>query len=157
MVAIFLVNKTEKTGDELVLPSPTFIVEPSSVPSPTPLPTPRVSPKASLQPKPTPTLIFKEEMTYEQLTEALGAKGRWLALAPDCSYIVPSNVTYYNNTEIMLDNTASNVRHILKIGGREYLLEAGEWFLTTLSSPNLPAQLPIYCGTLELGRIDLIK
>lgn len=150
-VAVFLVNKMNKTEDSTDFPDITFSPEPSL--SPTPIPTP--TPKPSV--KPTPTIIFEETMNYEQLTKTLGEKGRWLVLAPDCSTIVPSNVNYYNNTQIMLDNTASKVRHILKIGGREYLLEAGEWFLTTLSSPTLPAPLPIYCGTLELGRIDLIK
>jgi len=123
--------------------------------SPTPTLTPR--PKSSQAPSMTPGLIVKEITSYDDLVKMLQKEGRHLALASDCSFIVPSNVNYYNNTSIMLDNTGSTERRILTIGGREYLLEAGEWFLTTLSSSNLPAQLPIYCGQMELGRIDLIS
>lgn len=147
VVVLFLTKSDKNNVGEIMSPinlnltaSPT----PTGTPEPRPMPT-----------KPRGEIIFKEIKTYEQLVEELHPKGRHLVISPDCSYIVPSNVTYPNNTEIMLDNTASTERHILKIGGREYLLEAGEWFLTTLSSPTLPVNLPIFCGYMELGQIDL--
>lgn len=149
-----LVNKGYRTGDKGVSlspnpsPTPTVILNENSFPSPT----------INLKPKPTPALIFKETKTYEQLAHDFDESGnRRLALAPDCSYIIPSQNTYKNNTELMLDNTNSLKRQILKIGDREYLLEAGEWFLFTISNPVLPVSLSIYCGSIELGAIELVK
>lgn len=133
--------------------------------SPSPSPTPQASPAVSLNPTliPAPKSQSAKPMpmpqtspkTYEQLVEQMDEEGTHFKIDPKCNSIAPSNVAYWNNTRIMLDNTASKERHILKIGDREYLLEAGEWFLTTLSSTILPVTLPIYCGTLELGSIDL--
>ena len=152
VVAMFLANGGDRV-DELadISPTPDFSLNPE--PSPTPTPKPNGSAK------PTPGLIVKEVKTYEQLTAEFEQQGRWIAINADCTGLVPSNVTYHNNTEIMLDNTASTERHILKIGSREYLLEAGEWFLTTLSSSTLPVHLPIYCDSngIELGDILLVK
>jgi len=130
------------------LSDPTPTPSSSAVPVQTPRPTKKINP--------TPGIIVKELLGYPQLTEIMKEEGTWFALAPDCNSIVPSNVAYYNETQVMLDNTASNQRRILKIGGREYLLEAGEWYLTVLSSTSLPITLPIYCGSMELGSIDLV-
>jgi hypothetical protein len=138
-------------GDLALSPTPELI-NPTPQPSATPVQTPR--PAVSTKPK--AGIIAKEVGSYQQLTEEMYKQGTWLKLAADCNSIVPSNVVYYNDTQIMLDNTASTEKHILKIGGREYLLEAGEWYLTTLSSPTLPATLSLYCGAMELGSIDLI-
>lgn len=151
-VAVLLSNKNNAPDVDL----DTLISTPSlnTEPSPTPVETPRPKPGST---KPTPGLIFKPIKTYEQLTKEFELEGRWLALNDSCTEIVPSNVTYHNNAEIMLDNTASSTRHILKIGGREYLLEAGEWFLTTFYSPTLPAIWPIYCGSMELGSISIVQ
>ena len=149
IVGFFMNNdKSNENRLEEYLTSPT--PETSLVPVPTPTSTP------VKQSKPTPGIILEEVPNYDKLVEVLQEFGRHLAIAPDCSYIAPSNIDYYNNTKVMLDNTASDVQHILKIGGREYLLEAGQWILVTLSSPNLPAKLPIYCGQIELGQIDLL-
>ena len=148
----FFLTKNNKPGN---INNPLASITPNISSEPTPALTSTMKPSKTV--KPSPGLIMEEVNNYKQLVTELDKLGRHLAISSDCSYIVPSNVAYHNNTQIMLDNTASTKQHILKIGGREYLLEAGQWFLTTLSSPSLPASLPIYCGSMELGDIDLIK
>jgi hypothetical protein len=125
---------------------------------------PEVSPSASTQvkkvnPSPTPTssLEVSQLKTYEQWVRELYKLDRWLALNAECTEIVPSGVTYKNNTLVMLDNTLSDKARVLKVGDREYNLEAHGWYLTTLTSKTLPAFLRIDCGPMELGRIELVK
>jgi hypothetical protein len=125
-------------------------------PSPTPTATPTVTPGNSKVPTPTPGyLIVKESRTYQGWFDELDPENRVLRVYSECDYIVPSNLTYKNNTKIMLDNTGSSENHVLKIGGKEYNLEAGLWYLVTLSSPTVPARLPIFCKGIELGEVEL--
>ncbi len=82
-------------------------------------------------------------------------QNRVLGIYNECDYIVPSNVTYKNNTEVMLDNTRSKQTVVLKIGNKDYTLAGGAWNTVTLSSPTVPATMQIFCKSIELGSIDL--
>ncbi len=149
-VASFLfANKADRPEDIAASLSPT----PALTATSTPGQTPRLS---NNNPKPTPGIVITEVMSYEDWVRWLDPQNRRLALDENCSSIVPSQLEYLNDTEIMLDNTASAKPRILKIGGREYSLDARGWILTTLHSDTLPAQLSVYCGSIELGRLDLV-
>jgi len=128
----------------------TNILLPSSSESPAPTPTPTASMES-----PKPELIIEEVKDYNYWFNRLDPENRVLAVYDECGYLVPSNVTYKNNTLVMLDNTRSQQTHILKIGKTEYSLAAGAWNTVTLSSPTLPAKMQIFCKGIELGQIDL--
>lgn len=154
VAAVLLTNNGSSPDNDLQIlasTSPTPTIEPS----PTPVETPKLQPKKSL--KPTPELIVSGFVTYGQLAEQFQEEGRRFVVNDACNEIVPSNLTLPNNIQVMFDNSASSIRHVIKIGGKEYLLEAGEWFLTILSSPTLPVRWPIFCGNIELGEIELVK
>ncbi len=126
--------------------------------SPSPSTSVRVSPHPSPRLSPGPTPGIKAEMVinrYKDLVAQLGPENRRLAIDSSCSTIVPSNLIYKNNTQVMLDNTASVESRTLKIGDRSYELAARGWYITTLYSAKLPAKLTIFCGKMELGQIDL--
>jgi len=128
-------------------------------------PTPTVStdtsptgtPVVKVTADPKPGIIIKDMPNYDYWFQQLDSKNRVLGIYDECGYIVPSNVAYKNNTEVMLDNTRSNQDLVLKIGDKDYSLEAREWKLVTLSttSPTLPINLPIFCKNIELGQIEL--
>ena len=67
---------------------------------------------------PLPAMTAQETPNYDAWKKALNPLNRYLALDKDCTSSVPSQVTYPNNTQIMLDNTASDVARVLKIGSR---------------------------------------
>lgn len=143
-------SKVENVADTSVLVSPS----PSSNQSPVQSPT--LTPKLTKNtPKPSPKLIAKEVNQYQSLVDWMEPIGRHLVLDENCMSIVPSQVAYPNNTQIMLDNTFSPKAHILKIGSKEYSLTANGWLLVTLSSTELPAKLTMFCGPMELGQLDL--
>ena len=146
VAAVVAVNKkpgSDNTAD--VSPSPTFSLSPS--------PTPTQILRSTA--KPTPGIIVEELPDYYNLAVALDKENRYFALGADCNSIRPSNIAYKNNIKVMFDNVAWGKARILKIGDREYSLEAHGWILATLSSPNLPVQLKIFCGSMELGQIEL--
>jgi hypothetical protein len=130
----------------------TISPSPSSGQSSVPSQTPKLSKNT---PKPTPGIVITEVKNYRYWAELLDPISRRLVLDENCTSIVPSQVSYPNNTQIMLDNTYSALPRVLKIGGQEYSLDAGGWLLVTLSSTKLPAQLTMFCGSMELGRLDL--
>lgn len=147
IIALLLVltnKKTDGPADLSLSPTPTANMDAS--------PTPAVSMGAS----PTPGIIAKEVQDYNYWFQKLDPKSRVLAVYDECAYLVPSNVAYPNNTEVMLDNTRSEQNHVLKIGPTEYQLAAKEWKLVTLStSQPRPINLPIFCKGIELGQIEL--
>ena len=104
---------------------------------------------------PKPHIEIGEVNTYQQLFEKMDPENRVLGIYSECQSIVPSNLSYDNNTEIMIDNTRSSQPHVLKIGPKEYSLDAGAWMLTTLSSETVPVDLSIMCENIELGSIRL--
>ncbi len=118
-------------------------------------PNPGQSVTPSQIPKPTPGVIIKEVNSYQYWVDLLEPVNKHLVLDENCTSIAPSQVAYPNNTQIMLDNTFSALPRILKIGGREYPLIANGWSLVTLSSTTLPAHLTMFCGSIELGQLDL--
>lgn len=142
-------------SDKSLDPVPTSTPSISSAPTVTPTPT--ATPKKVLQkPTPTPALIATEMQNHQQLVDILDPLNRRLALDATCTSLVPSQVAYPNDLEVMLDNYESSQARILKIGGREYSIEARSWIIVTLHSEILPAKLPIFCGAMELGQIDLL-
>ena len=143
MVFVFINRKNDTDTSPDISPVPTVILEPS------PTPTPKITVES------TPELIFEELPNYYTLAVSLDKENRYFAIDADCMSINPSNVVYKNNTQIMLDNAASDKARVLKIGGREYSLDAHAWILATLSSTELPIRLPIFCGSMELGQIEL--
>ena len=147
--AIFWVSRDDK--DIYVIDTATS-TSPTSAPTPTPSKTPNL-PKNSV--KPIPTLIIKEINSYKYWSEILKPINRRLVLDENCTSIAPSQVAYPNNTQIMLDNTLSAEPRILKIASKGYSLDAYGWLLVTLSSTKLPAQLTMFCGSMELGQLDL--
>ena len=151
VLSVFLAKDKIRTGNiNDMYPSPSFEPSPSSITESTLSATPI---KTS---KPTPTLIYQEIRDYEGTAYRLDNDGnRRLVLNEDCSAIVPSQVAYKNGVEIMLDNSYSTQSRILKIGDYQFSLDAGAWFLTTLSSPKIPINLTMFCGSMELGQIEL--
>ena len=134
-------DKTENvTDNRTVLTSPT--------PSPSPLPKSTVV-------KPTPTLTVEIIGSYGYWADILDPIDRRMVLDKDCASIAPSQVAYPNNVQVMLDNTASSEARVLKIGTTAYSLDAYEWRLVNLSSNNLPAKLVMFCGSMELGQVEL--
>lgn len=146
-------NEDVKMTDDDISMDTEIITQLNSTPD-LPLPTP--TPKIIQTIKPSPVLLVEEVDPYSNWVKELDPESRRLSIAnDDCSQLVPSNVIYPNNTKIMLDNSFSDKAHILKIGDNEYSLDARGWLIVTLSSSQLPAKLPIYCGSMELGQIDL--
>lgn len=142
--AIFWMSQNNKAGNvtvSTISPNPSQ----SLVPSPTP--------KTTV--KPTPGINVTESDTYLYWFNLLNPKNRVLRLDENCTSIVPSQVSYPNNTQIMIDNTFSSSPRILKIGNLEYSFKANNWGLITLSSTTLPAKLTMFCGSMELGQLDL--
>ena len=131
----------------------TALISPSPTPTPTPIPSGTMLINATATPK--PKLLVKEANNYQALVDELNPKNRVIRVYDECGYLLPSNVAYKNNTVIMLDNTGSAKAHILTIGGKEYALNAGDWILTTLSSPAIPVTMKIFCENVEMGAIEL--
>ncbi|MDP4001710.1 MAG: hypothetical protein Q8P69_01545 [bacterium] len=152
---IFLMNrdnKTDNTEDISALISSSPIQ--SLVPTPTPTSTPTQKSIKST-PKPSPKVIAEEVNQYQSLVDWLDPLNRRLILDRDCTSIVPSQVAYPNNTQIMIDNTLSPKSHVLKIGDKEYSINTNSWLMITLSSTELPSRLTMFCGSMELGQLDL--
>ncbi|KKS13425.1 MAG: hypothetical protein A2735_00425 [Candidatus Yanofskybacteria bacterium RIFCSPHIGHO2_01_FULL_41_21] len=152
---IFLMNRDNKTdniGDTSDLVSSSSEPVQSLVPTPTPTPTPKLTKST---PKPSPKIIITEVNQYQFLVDWLDPLNRRLTLDRDCTSIVPSQVAYPNNTQIMLDNTFSPKAQVIKIGTKEYSVTANGWLLVTLVSSELPAKLTMFCGSMELGQLDL--
>lgn len=126
-------------------PEPAF--SPASVPS--------VSPEISVSasPSPRPSGSIKVE-TYDDLIVQYDS--RRILLASDCQSANPSNMNFKNGTRIMLDNTLSSEARVIKIGNNSYKIIAHGWTFVTLYSKELPANLPMYCGSMELGQLGII-
>ncbi|MGD0976860.1 MAG: hypothetical protein ABR875_01005 [Minisyncoccia bacterium] len=152
--AIYWMSRNNKTGNLISAPTLTSSSSPSPSPERTLIPnkTPEIIKNSA---KPTPGLIVKEISNYKYWVDLLEPLNRRLSLDKDCSSIVPSQVDYPNNTQIMLDNTSSTLPRILKIGSQEYSLSANGWILVTLGNSELPAKLTMFCGSMELGQITL--
>ncbi len=150
---IFWISRADNKIDDVVDMSTLFGASPSPDQSPLPSQTPRLS---NNTPKPTPGIIVSEVASYQSWVKWLDPQNRRLALDEDCTSIVPSQVDYPNNVEVMLDNSASNKPRILKIGSQNYSLNAQGWIVTTLHSETLPAKLTMFCGDMELGQLDLV-
>ncbi len=145
-------NKTDNIEDTSALVSSTPAPTQSLIPTSTLIPTPKLTKST---PKPSPKIVITEVNQYQSLVDLLEPLNRRLTLDGNCTSIVPSQVVYPNNTQIMLDNTLSASARILKIGAKEYFLTANGWLLVTLSSSELPAKLTMFCGSMELGQLDL--
>jgi len=140
-------NRNENIKDFSLSPTPTAILDTS----------PTNTPLVKAADRPEPGIIIKDMPNYDYWFQQLDSQNRVLGIYDACGYMVPSNVAYKNNTTVMLDNTRSNQDLVIKVGDKDYPLEAREWKLVTLSttSPTLPINLPIFCKNIELGQIEL--
>jgi hypothetical protein len=149
LIVLYIINMPSGTDiEEDYKPSPEPSASESVLPSPTPA-------KSGVIQTNKPELIAKELNDYDYWFNKMDSQNMVLGIYGECTYIVPSNLTYKNNTNVMLDNTRSTKDHVLKIGSTEYALKAGEWKITTLSSKQLPVRLAIFCEGIELGEIEL--
>jgi hypothetical protein len=153
-ISIYISLRNKKTNNESLLPSLSFSVTPeaTSTPSLNPSSTPKIKKST-----PTPAILPGERGNFMDLAKALDPLHRYFLLDKDCTSINPSVVDFPNNVQILLDNGRSSEPRAVKIGQETYNLAAGDWILINLKSATLPVSLPIYCGSMELGRIDLIK
>jgi hypothetical protein len=130
--------------------------------SPTVSATPEASPSVSSTPqigKPTPKPGINSSgvKTYEQWANELDPLNRHFLFDADCTSVQPSGLDLPNNVTVMLDNSYSKVDRVLELGDKEYQMPANSWQIIVLKADKLPAALPMYCGAMELGRIDLVK
>ena len=81
-------------------------------------------------------------------------EGRRIQFDERCQ-VVPQNPTYKNGTSIMLDNRSASARSVM-VGGTKYDLSVYGYRIVTLSSPNLPKELAVSCGSSgNVGKILL--
>ncbi len=92
--------------------------------------------KSSATPTPLPSV-------YSNLVKEYG--DRRIQFDDRCQAI-PLNPTYKNGTSIMLDNRSNSARTI-KIGNTSYSLSGSGYKIITLSSPSLPKELNVSCGS----------
>lgn len=143
---IFWMGRGDNTTDtSTASPSPEQSLNPSK--------TPELSNNKTF--KPTPTLIKEIVGDYSYWVDLLEPLNRRITLDENCTSSVPSQVAYPNNVKIMIDNTLSAEPRVLRIGDKDYPVEARGWILTVLSRSELPAQLKMFCGSMELGQLDL--
>ncbi len=71
--------------------------------------------------------------------------GRVIQFDERCQ-VTPQGPTYKNGTRIMLDNRSASARTVM-IGTTKYDLGAYGFRIVTLSSPNLPKELAVSCGS----------
>ena len=150
-IIVFWTIQSDKPFDPASTPTPSVSSAPTATPTPTATPK-----KVIKNSTPTPDLIVQEVQSHQRLVDVLDPLNRRLALDANCTSLVPSQVSYPNDLEIMIDNYESAQPRILKIGGREYSLDAHSWIFTVLHSDSLPVRLPIFCGAMELGEIELL-
>ena len=108
-----------------------------SSPSPVARVTAKPVAKKSTTPAPTPTKIYSDVVKeYE---------GRRIQFDERCQ-VVPQSPTYKNGTSIMLDNRSASARTVM-VGAAKYDLVAYGYRVVTLSSPSLPKELSLVCGS----------
>lgn len=148
-ISIFFANRD---NSELAQESPSVSATPQASSSPSVSATPELG-----KTTPRPGIISSGMKSYYQWAAELDPLNRHFLLDADCTSIQPSGVDLPNNVAVMLDNSYSKVARVLKIGNKDYNLPAQSWQIVVLKSDTLPAPLPLYCGSMELGRIDLVK
>jgi hypothetical protein len=148
---VFFIITLERDSNPEATPTPTPVASPKETATPAPEPTKYILPTT----KPKGEIKVEEVGAYERLFAEMDPENRVLGVYAECQQLIPSNVAYKNNTEVMLDNTRSTKSHILKIGNADYSLDAGEWRLVKLSSPTVPINMIIFCEGIELGAIEL--
>lgn len=80
--------------------------------------------------------------------------GRRIQFDQNCQAI-PNGVTFKEGTSIMLDNRSGDPRTI-KVGDKSFDLQGYGYWITTLSSPTLPQELFVSCGSaVNVGKILL--
>ena len=73
----------------------------------------------------------------------------------DRCQVVPQSPTYKNGTSVLLDNRSASARSVM-VGGTKYDLVAYGYRIVTLSSPSLPKELAVSCGSSgNVGKILL--
>lgn len=81
-------------------------------------------------------------------------EGRRIQFDERCQ-VTPQNPTYKNGTIVMLDNRSASAKTVM-VGGTKYDLGAYGYRIVTLSSPSLPKELTVSCGSSgNVGKILL--
>lgn len=81
-------------------------------------------------------------------------EGRRIQFDERCQ-VIPQSPTYKNGTSIMLDNRSAGARSVM-VGGAKYDLSAYGYRIVALSSPSLPKELAVSCGSSgNVGKILL--
>jgi len=81
-------------------------------------------------------------------------EGRRIQFDERCQ-VTPQSPTYKNGTSVMLDNRSASARAIM-VGGTKYDLIAYGYRIVTLSSPSLPKEMAVSCGSSgNVGKILL--
>jgi hypothetical protein len=102
-------------------------------PSPTPA-------TGTYKPKATPVAGTKSYTDYVKEYE-----GRRIQFGENCQ-MVPVRPTYKNGTSILLDNRSAQSRTIA-MGGKTYSLQGYGYQVINLSSPALPKEMSVSCGS----------
>jgi hypothetical protein len=115
------------------------------------------SPSVSVSPvgsNPPPSGLPAGASDYNSLLSQFS--GRRIVFDSSCN-IMPDTTSFKNMTQIMLDNKNSTKPLSVKIGERDYNLVAGGWYLTTLYSYKLPADLAVSCDGKSVGSFSLTQ
>ncbi len=81
-------------------------------------------------------------------------EGRRIQFDDRCQ-MTPQGPTYKNGTSVMLDNRSASTKSVM-IGSAKYDLSAYGYKIVTLSSPSLPKELAVNCGSSgNIGKILL--
>ncbi len=130
VVAIYL-GSGEKAGQNTVINTKS--------PSPSSSPSKSTSVKPSVKGSPAPT----PSQSYTELVKQY--EGKRIQFDERCQ-AVPNSLTFKNGDLIMLDNRSASAKTV-SIGGTKYDLVAYGYRIVTLSSPNLPKELAVGCGS----------
>lgn len=117
--------------------------------SPTPTPSSTAKTPAKSGAKVSPVAPSK---SYTELVKEYD--GRRIQFDERCQAI-PKGPTYKNGTSIMLDNRSGDARTV-KVGDKSYNLQGYGYWIVNLSSPSLPKELTVNCGSaVNVGKILL--
>lgn len=97
-----------------------------------------------------PAFVPASTKSYSEFVKEY--EGRRIQFDERCQ-VIPQNPTYKNGTSILLDNRSASVRTVM-VGGMKYDLVAYGYRVVTLSSPSLPKELSLSCGS--AGNVGVI-
>jgi len=119
----------------------------------TPTPISSVAPKSVVNKKTVaPVTSTPSAQSYTQIVKEY--EGRRIQFDQRCQ-ATPMAPTYKNGTTIMLDNRSPSTR-VIMIGTNQYTVAGYSYQIVTVSSPSLPNELSLSCGSAgNVGKILL--